>query len=694
LIHKIPNPNPLQKGITSKATLSLAKPGAGFWQLNAFIILAIGCNLVNMTYYFIDNMPLSAYVEIAGMAVLATCIFCNMRGYFETSKLLSIVIVNLHAVLLCYIQGIAPASYLYLFPFILAMIFLLRIRKNNVQLWIYGSLTVATLIGILVFMKYENDVEKVPASSYYGHLLLNIVLNFLLTIVFFYFVLRLLDAKERKIKRDKAFTDTILNTSLDGVLIVNPETLVINQYNDKLAELFGIRPFDNRNEAYTVEEIMGRRMKTFIADLRLDEMKENGWQGDSRLTRKDNTEFHAFISILDITPIKLAEFETMKAREKAEKAAATKTRFMSNMSHELRTPLNAIIGTTHLLMLENPSVEQSENFKVLKNSSEHMLHLVNEVLDFSKLDAGKLEIVEEYFPLAPLLQETAKSFATIIKEKNIALVLELDKMPDEMQVYADAMRLKQVILNLLSNAIKFTHQGTVTLSTKVEQLTSDRSSILFSVSDTGIGIAADKLPLIFDSFTQADAETTRKYGGSGLGLSICRQLTQQMGGELKVESEVNKGSRFYFSLSMPVTYRKIVMSDNTQMKKLESLNGLRILLAEDNPVNMKIAKRFLDGWDAKTDVAENGLKALYLFKENKYDLLLIDLEMPEMDGKQFVTAVRQENDSIPAIAFTAAVYEDMSSDLKAHGFTSYIHKPFRPDDLHKKIVLHSTAVKQ
>ncbi len=228
---------------------------------------------------------------------------------------------------------------------------------------------------------------------------------------------------------------------------------------------------------------------------------------------------------------------------------------MSNMSHELRTPLNAIIGTTHLLAQDHEDWQDNEHFKVLKNSSEHMLQLVNAVLDFSKLDEGKLEFVREPFDLLPILQEAAGSFTTIIQQKNIRLLLQIDPLPEGIKPIGDAMRLKQVLLNLLSNAVKFTATGSVTLQVRVERSTESGAVLYFAVTDTGIGIPPDKLHLIFESFTQADAETTRKYGGSGLGLSICRELVKKMGGDLQVTSEPRKGSCFFFTLELPFQQR-------------------------------------------------------------------------------------------------------------------------------------------
>ena len=675
---------------------------ARFWHMNTFIVLAIGCNLINLLYYAVDGMTKSALLEATGIVLLLFFMLCNLKGFFDLPKLLSIIFVNVHAFALCYVQGTVQGAYLYLFPFVMAMIFFLRVRKNDLVVTAFLIATTVNLVGTVLLLPYHSLVEQVPDTQAYHHLVLNIIINFLLVVIFFYFVLQLLDAKERKNKSEKKFADTILNTSLDAVFVVNPVYLEIKQYNDKAAELFALHPFDKKRKAYEVTEVLGEEIAGRITTIKQEPSNAGNWQGDSSFVTNKHSPFHGFvsivsfeyseqqfvkISILDITSLRLAEFETLQAKGKAEKAAAAKARFMSNMSHELRTPLNAIIGTTYLLIQDQELLQHTDHFKILKNSSEHMLQLVNEVLDFSKLDEGKLEFISEPFDLTLSMQQAADSFATVMKQKNVQMLMDIGSLPDGQKLVGDEMRLKQVILNLLSNAVKFTETGSVTLQTHVMKITRTAAEIYFAVSDTGIGIAPEKLNIIFESFTQADAETTRKYGGSGLGLSICKELVKKMGGDLRVTSEPGKGSRFYFTLQLPFRQRVMIVPKE-ELEGLKKLTGIRILLAEDNVVNRKIALRFLNSWGATIDTAENGKIAWDLFREKTYDLLLVDLEMPLMDGKQLLAEIRNINKDIPVIAFTAAVYENMYDDLQKHGFNSYLHKPFRPDEMHRNILQH------
>jgi signal transduction histidine kinase len=563
---------------------------AKWWQLNTFIVISMGCNLLNFVFDICDGMNKSAMIEIAGILILFVFMWFNVRGMLEVPKMLSIVFVNAHSTWLCYYQGTSQGSYLYLFPFVMAMIYFLRVRKNDLGVTIFIIATTLNLTSIVLFVPYVSGAEPVGDAVVYRHLVLNIVLTFLLVCVFFYIVLRLLDAKERRNKRD-------------------------------------------------------------------------------------------------IMALKQVESELLLAKNKAEKAAAAKARFMSNMSHELRTPLNAIIGTMHLLIQEDESLYSSDYFKVLKDSSEHMLQLVNAVLDFSKLEDGKLEFVAESFELNKLLHQALDSFLPIVQQKNIRLNIETDPLPDGKRVVGDEMRLKQVLLNLLSNAVKFTEEGSVTLRMTIRKTTDSGVQLRFSVEDTGIGISPEKLPIIFESFTQADAETTRKYGGSGLGLSICRELVRKMDSELQVSSQQGKGSVFFFDVMLPYQ-QQVMIVPKEKLRGLEKLTGVKILLVEDNAVNMKIARRFLHSWGADINTAENGQVAWDLFQQEVFDLLLVDLEMPLMDGKALLSHVRNVNKDVPAIAFTAAVYENMYDDLQKHGFNGYLHKPFRPDEMHRKILRH------
>jgi CheY-like chemotaxis protein len=395
------------------------------------------------------------------------------------------------------------------------------------------------------------------------------------------------------------------------------------------------------------------------------------------------------ISILDISEIKTAQFELMKAKQKAEVASQAKSRFLSNMSHELRTPLNGIIGTSNLLLQENYLPDQKSHLDILKYSSEHMMMLINEILDFGKIEVGKLQLGEHPVDLKKFLDKINLQFGTQAQAKGLGFKMEYDSL--DIEVLTDETRLNQVFSNLISNALKFTHYGEITVVAKKIFSTSQKATIQFMVKDSGIGIPANKQQEIFESFTQADVNTTRKYGGTGLGLAITKKLVNLFHGELQLESEEGRGSTFHFTLKLAINENRKQYINEDKVKHLSMFPGVKVMVAEDNAINMSIARRFLMKWGIEVREAYNGKQAVDLFSQHTFDLILIDLEMPEMDGITALGEIRKINPSVPAIAFTAAVYDNMRADLLSKGFMEFVPKPFRPEDLHNKISMLLSA---
>ena len=393
----------------------------------------------------------------------------------------------------------------------------------------------------------------------------------------------------------------------------------------------------------------------------------------------------------DITAEKNTERELREAKRLSEESLRFKEQFLANMSHEIRTPMNAIVGFTELLLKTKLQADQQQYIDAIKTSGENLLVIINDILDFSRLQAGGFNFEKIDFRLSQLVSTLMDLMLPKSVEKSIKLSLAIDPaVPDNLT--GDPTRLNQILLNLVGNAIKFTDEGEV--KTRISVLREDEENVelLFSVSDTGIGISPDKMTTIFEVFTQASNETTRKYGGSGLGLSIVKQLVEQQGGTIWADSEERKGSTFTFVLSFGKGKPANAESDQkgADEEQLPLLPGLRVLLVEDNKLNQVLAKTALSNWHWEVDVAENGLIALQKLAENDFDLVLMDIQLPEMDGYEATRRIRAdftgEKRFIPIIALTAHAMASEEKKCYVAGMNGYISKPFTPKTLYAKTV--------
>jgi signal transduction histidine kinase/CheY-like chemotaxis protein len=380
-----------------------------------------------------------------------------------------------------------------------------------------------------------------------------------------------------------------------------------------------------------------------------------------------------------------------KAKEEAEQGLKAKNEFLSTMSHEIRTPLNSILGMTHLILRDKPSPQQKEQLDVLLFSANNLLSIVNDILDYNKIEAGKINF-EKIETDLPMICRNIFSGMQSSAEKNIAFHLQID--PElKNKILTDPTRISQVISNLVSNAIKFTRQGQVSLEVKVEKQDETSITLRISIKDTGIGIAPEKQKLIFEQFTQADASTSRNYGGTGLGLAICKKLLELQGSALHLKSELNKGSEFYFTQ----TFTKILHTEKNipdaqekaTIEDSKPLTGTWILLVEDNEVNILVAKTFLERWGASIDIAMNGREALDKLDVSKHKLILMDMHMPVMDGYDATRIMREKGVTLPIIALTASLAHEIVEKVNDIGVDDIVVKPFVPDELLKLILLHT-----
>ncbi|MGB3777153.1 MAG: CheR family methyltransferase [Tunicatimonas sp.] len=410
----------------------------------------------------------------------------------------------------------------------------------------------------------------------------------------------------------------------------------------------------------------------------------------AKTERQDNGDTVWYGTITDVTTLKQTQQELSEAKELAERAARAKEDFLATMSHEIRTPLNAIIGLSGLLLDYAPRPEQLDNLRALRFSSESLMALVNDILDVSKIEAGKVEVEQISFSLASLLTSLRQAHRLHAQEGHNEFIVEQEPNVPTL-VVGDPVKLGQVLNNLLSNALKFTREGQVRLSISLEKTHEEERTLLFSVQDTGIGIAPDKVERIFDKFTQADNSTQRHFGGTGLGLSITKMLLDLMGSTIQVESEPGRGSRFYFSLTMRRAESGSVKSEPPAESPAASekrSSNLRLLIVEDVAVNRMILQQYLqDRLGITADEAINGEDAVNRVSENDYDLILMDVRMPVMDGYEATRLIRAMGDAqqkLPIIALTADTSDTVRS-TEVTRFTDVVTKPFDPDDLIAKI---------
>ena len=380
-------------------------------------------------------------------------------------------------------------------------------------------------------------------------------------------------------------------------------------------------------------------------------------------------------------------------KEKAEQSRKFKQQFLANMSHEIRTPLNAIAGMTELLIDSELDPKQKKYLSAIRHSSHNLVSLVNDILDISKIEAGRIEIENSPFSLAQTIEGIYDLFSLKAKEKGLDLSIHFDAGIPE-AVLGDSVRLNQVLINLAGNAIKFTPSGSVAVSCTVEKSSATSIEVQFSVKDSGIGIRKEKQKVIFEVFSQEGLDTTRKFGGTGLGLTISQQLVELMGGKLQVQSSPGDGAEFFFTLSFDIADGKTLPQyEHISLPEIpDGLKGYRILLTEDNAYNQIVAEEILKKLipNVSIMVAGTGNEALKLLHEYSFDLVLMDLQMPELDGYETTRLIRKQvqgaSANIPIIAFTAGVSAEDQQKCKAVGMNGYISKPFVPATLLQEII--------
>ena len=505
---------------------------------------------------------------------------------------------------------------------------------------------------------------------------------------------RLLEAHERQ--------QAIIAAAPYGIALVQDGLII--QTNARLDELLGYAPGEQlqRSPLTWLDQVTwGESLNTLDTSVRQTLNRGEIFQLQLQLHRKDGSSFWASASaraiapgylsrgsiwiIEDISTQHAAAKEMQQARQLAEESARIKAEFLANMSHEIRTPMNAIIGMTHLALRTELNERQRDYLDKVQRSSRHLMGVLDDILDFSKMEAGKLKLEVRDFSLTQLLDDALDQVRSPIEEKHLGLRLNVGVDVPE-RLCGDPLRLRQILLNYLSNAVKFTERGEIRVEVTLRGASTDDALLCFSVADTGIGLSSSQLQHMFQSFQQADASTTRRFGGTGLGLAIARQLAERMGGRVGVQSELGEGSHFWFEVPL------LLAQSNTLDGALgrESLGdwkvaeGTRILLVEDNELNQQVAAELLQAAGCTVEVAGDGQQALKRLSSARFDLIFMDMQMPVLDGLATTRLLRllPEMHRLPVIAMTANARTSDQDACLAAGMNDFVRKPFEPQTLY------------
>ncbi len=496
---------------------------------------------------------------------------------------------------------------------------------------------------------------------------------------------------EKLAKSEKKYRE-LIETTVAGYweLDNNSKTVAVNQSLCNMLgfeedEILGRSPLDFVDQ--TTEKMLKKQLeKIGVLKYRTGELtiiKKNKQvihthiDGTSILD-EDNKSSGSFAFVTDITQRIHSEIELQKAKEAAEYATRAKSEFLANMSHEIRTPINGVIGMSELLLDTEPDENQKNFINTISNEAMSLLNIINDILDFSKIEAGKLELEEIFFDIRNTVEDNAAVLAVRAEKKGLELISFLEPEIPPLLI-GDPGRLKQILMNLTGNSIKFTRKGEIIIKGEMAENSKDEVLLRFSVQDSGIGIPKDKQAAIFESFRQVDGSTTRKFGGTGLGISISKQLVELMGGEIGIESEPGKGSIFWFTIRLKKQLKGLEPSDEAKI----DLSNLRVLIIDDNKVNRDIYRKYLEFWGCFPFVANGGKHALSLLEKSTVDLILLDFQMPGMNGFEFAAKVRKQSvfSNIPIIILTSMGMMGDSKTCKEIGIQGYLSKPVKREEL-------------
>lgn len=671
--------------------------GFNFWAIFVCAFFAIFLSL------FVEYSEYYFYFAI-GAAVFAINQYLITKGYQKTGYVLFVVCTN--SIMLMFDGGImSPVrGFVFYIPLLLCNLMIASWNSRIEQI-----LSILLTLACISLTSFTDLTPKIAARLYReDHQLIvtyfNMSAAIFITVVIAYVLNRSsqqakenLQESKKILSQNEKLLDSI-NQNIDIAIcrtdVLSNKLIYANNAKvkvfgyDSVDEILAVAPdnfyknVEERNRVVVLLEKDG-----FVSNLEVEYKRKDGSEFWGLLTSNkiidDNGRAMYDGALRDISDIKNLQGELIAAKESAERSSLAKSQFLSTMSHEIRTPMNAVIGASNLLLEDETRPEQIESLQLLKSAGSNLMRLINNILDFSKIELDKVEFELVSVDLMQLMREAMNAHTLEAQKKGIVIELETDRSS---YLYTlDPIRFIQVINNLLSNAVKFTEEGKVVVSVKVLEETPEQDTIRVSVKDTGIGIAADRQRKIFDSFSQENIDTTRKYGGSGLGLAITRRILQKLNSAIDLTSVKGEGSEFSFNLQLKKHKMQQQQPTHPPVISNNSIAGMRVLLVEDNKMNILIMMKFLSRWNVVCDTCESGKDALEKLKEETYELILMDLHMPDMDGFETTTIIRSFNTKVPIFALTADAFAETRIKALACGMNDFIPKPFDPETLFNKM---------
>lgn len=681
--------------------------------VNQIIFISV---IVNAAYCLIDlyfkqyDMALLSFLITL---VLLTGLLFNSKGYYNVSRF-HIVTVTMFAFAFfgSFLGKEFGLSYFFIPAF--AGIFII-FHLDELKKIIISALIIILTLVFLEVTKYQaipaGTLSTHPTILEYGPLI-NLGFSMVITSFIIYYLLEENTAAERKLQKERNNLKSIIANTKDGIWLADTNYRLITYnkpFSDWYESSFGQKLYPGFNFVEACKNT-DNKLSTTLKN-RIDRVTSTG------KPEKHEDEFHHnedYVCIeLSLSPViengqvvavsafgnniterKKAENELKKAKIKAEQASESKSMFLSNMSHELRTPLNAIYGLTQLLEKEVKVPKNIENLEIIKQSTDHLLVLINDILDLSKIEANELTFVNNPFNLHNVFDQLEKTFRYKVRQKGLKLNVSIDpEVPGV--VSGDRVRYIQILNNLVNNAVKFTNEGSIQIKVSYEgqdQTNEDKSYIKTQVIDTGIGIPNDKIEYVFSAFKQVSQQINRKFEGTGLGLSICKKLVEMQNGEISLNSKENEGTNIFFTIPFDNTNVE-VSSDTDSVASIYDnykFNDLKVLLVEDNIINQRVNKQMLESLHINVKIAEEGKTALKMLQQEKFDMVLMDIHMPDMDGFEATSHIQNLKNSatpydVPVIAVSADIFPETKEKAETVGIADFMEKPFKLNELALKI---------